>query len=136
MLAQVAVSINPQIKKENIDFLYSLDDNQKIIYDLVKRERMRIFTQGSMLGIVLGIVMLYNLKNKNGLSKGCCFTAIVFLTQYFYYVLSPKKYSMIEVLQEKKQLREWNDVYKTYQWSYHMGMLLAVIGYFLFGYGF
>ena len=135
IFANLAVSLNPHVKKENSEFLNTLTDLQKTMYQLVKKERMALFTHGTILGVILGILMLYLVRKKSNLMKGCCFMTTVFLTQYFYYTLSPKNYSMVEVLKGRDQLREWNDVYKTYQWNYHAGMLLAIIGYFLLGYG-
>ena len=136
IFANIAVSLNPNIQKKNATFLNSLTDLQKAMYKLVKKERITLFTHGTILGVILGILILYWVRKKGNLLKGCCFMATVFLTQYFYYTLSPKNYSMVEVLKGRNQLHEWNNVYKAYQWNYHAGILLAIIGYFLLGYGF
>lgn len=134
IVANIVISINPNIKKENKEFLNSLTDLQKIMYTLVKKERLQIYTIGTFLGITLGLIVLYLVRKKNNLFNGCFFMTVVFVTQYFYYILSPKNYSMVETLKGKEQLKEWNDVYKEYQWSYHIGMVIAVIGYFLVGF--
>ena len=131
----IAVSVNPRISKENKEFLNSLDDGQKTIYELVKKERMKIYAWGTMLGIVLSIFVLFMIKTKKAIYRGFLVMTISLATQYLFYTLSPKKYSMVEVLDDEKQRREWREVYSEYQWSYHMGIVIGLIATFVLGYG-
>ena len=136
IIGQIALSLNADIKKENKQFFDTLDSNQRIIYDKVVKERMNIYICATIISLIIGNIFLFVNRNKNNMFKACCFITIVFLIQYFYYILHPKKLSMVEHLNSKRQLKEWNDVYKIYQRNYHYGMLFAIFGYFLFGYGF
>lgn len=131
----IAVSVNPKISKENKEFLHSLDDGQKTIYELVKKERMKIYAWGTMLGIVVSIFVLFMTKLRNAFYRGFAVMTISLGIQYFFYTLSPKKYSMVEILDNETQRREWNEVYREYQWSYHMGIVVGLVATFALGYG-
>lgn len=135
ILAQAFVSLNPNIKKESREFLATLDKSQKIYYQLVVNERMDIYKRSTIIGIAVGILAMMMCPNKlPPIAKGCIFLSVAFLTQYFSYILSPKKFSMVTTL-KGEQIQEWQDVYTEYQWNYHMGLAVGLIGYFLLGYG-
>ena len=112
-----------------------MDDGQKTIYELVKKERMKIYAWGTMLGIVVSIFVLFMTKLRNAFYRGFAVMTISLGIQYFFYTLSPKKYSMVEILDNETQRREWNEVYREYQWSYHMGIVVGLVATFALGYG-
>lgn len=136
IIAKVLIALNPQIKKENKEFIKSLTVEQFILYQKVVAERKSIYFQATIIGLICGFVMLLLTDIKNNIGKGCLFTSVVFIVQYFWYILSPKHHSMVEHLDTKKQRKEWEDVYRSYQHTYHIGLFVGIVGYFLFGYGF
>ena len=66
------------------------------------------------------------------LSIVCTVGAVTFLTQYFYYILSPKSKWMIESNLNEDQTKAWLKIYKTNQWNYHFGLVLGIIGVMIF----
>lgn len=106
------------------------------MYQLVVNERMRIYKRATLAGVVAGVLaMLACPKNMSALARACAFLSAGFVVQYFWYILSPKEYSMVPVLDTKKQREEWQDVYREYQWSWHIGLVVGLVGYFLLGLG-
>ena len=136
VLAKVIIVLNPMIKKENMEYLDTLDNYQYGMYEKTVTERRNIYFQATFIALIVGFIVLLVIKNFNNLAKGCIFVSTVFVIQYFWYILSPKKYVMIKYLKSKKQIEEWYDVYRAYQFSFHLGLLLGLIGFFLFGWGY
>jgi uncharacterized protein YacL len=61
-------------------------------YEKITDERRKISYQGYILGLFLSIIILfYNIRIKmHSISLVCTVMATCFLTNYFYYMLSPK----------------------------------------------
>ena len=104
-------------------------------YEMIVKERRDIRLKGYVLGFVLSLIMigLYKYKCKNKCIKKntffiCMIISISFLTNYFYYILSPKSDWMLNHLQSSKEVSMWLEVYKEMQRNYHMGILLGIIG--------
>lgn len=125
--------LNPKLKEESEEYLATLDKEQLLVYHMVMKERLRIYEISTIVGIVAGFIVMM-LCPQGALLRGCAFLSTVFLVQYFCYILMPKEYSMLSVLKED-QLDEWQEVYREYQWSFHLGLLVGLVGYFVFGYG-
>jgi uncharacterized protein YacL len=105
-------------------------------YEEISNERMNISYKGYMLGLFLSmLIILYNVylgssskKAFNWISLICIVVSTSFITNYFYYVLSPKTDSMLNHLQNKEQIKEWHTMYREMQFNYHMGLALGIIG--------
>ena len=52
------VMLNPNKDKVHRDFEALLDDSQKELYQSIVRERMNLYIQGLVLGLILGFVYL------------------------------------------------------------------------------
>jgi hypothetical protein len=106
-------------------------DLQKL-YQKISDERMRISYQGYILGFVLSLlVIFYNYKIK-GFKMGntslvCTVIAISFLTNYFYYMLSPKSDWMLNHMNSQDQVKGWLLMYREMQFNYHAGLALGII---------
>ena len=57
----------------------------------------------------------------------CMATATTFLTNYFYYMLSPKSDWMLNHMKKQDEVNAWLQMYKSMQYNYHMGMALGII---------
>ena len=124
-------SCSPFVEYEN-----SLNLKQKLVYKQVVSERQSNYIKGLVLGSVIALFYLYfNLGTINPLRHACIFVAIALFVQYLYYNLVPKSIYMLEVLNTPDQVKKWLEVYKTMKMRYHIGMLLGLIGYFIFAYG-
>jgi hypothetical protein len=116
----------------------SLNPIQLKLYKYSIHERTKLYVHGLIIGVVLASLFIYLTKSHNHppTYKSCMFSAIILLTQFLYYNLSPKKIQMLPILDSKEQIMNWLEVYNTMKFRYHFGFLLGVIGFFLFSYGF
>ena len=114
----------------------TLDPIQKQALDNIANERLTLYIQGTLLGLVLvGILSLMVDNSISPMVNGCSFAAIVLLTQYFYYILMPKSDWMIRNLDTKKQSEAWLNVYRYMSVRWHLGLLIGLFGFFLIGRG-
>ena len=102
-------------------------------YENISKERMHIGYQGYGLGFILSLIIIfYNLKIKqtrlNNISLVCIVVATSFITNYFYYILSPKCDWMLEHLKNKDEIKAWLLMYREMQFNYHMGLVLGIFG--------
>ena len=101
-------------------------------YEVISNERMRISYQGYILGFVLSLfVIFYNYKIK-GFKMGntslvCTVIAVSFITNYFYYMLSPKSDWMLNHMNSQDQVKGWLLMYREMQFNYHAGLALGII---------
>ena len=111
---------------------------EKLTYDLQKRyekiseERKMISLYGYGLGLILSLfIIFYNLKikrsNMNSFSLVCTVMATCFLTNYFYYVLSPKSDWMLNHINDKDQVKAWLQMYREMSFNYHAGLALGIL---------
>jgi uncharacterized membrane protein YkgB len=98
----------------------------------VVAERAKLSLQGYGLGLVLSALFLwyhnYKRMRLSNVSVVCIVMATCFFTNYFYYMLSPKKQYMLEHLKTKEEIKSWLDMYRTMQFNYHMGLVLGIVG--------
>lgn len=139
IIGMLFISLNCNLKKESQDFYQTLDQSQQQVYDSIISERKRIFIYSTIAGLIGGIVSVFVYRNytKKPLAEfqACLFLAVAFTIQYFWYVLSPKQDLLVGKLEPGKQVEDWIDLYKSYQRTYHWGLLIGLVGYLLIGYG-
>lgn len=116
------------------NFEKTFDKTQAKVYSEIKQNRLKLWIQGMILGIGLGLAWLLS-SNASAIIKTCGFTSISTLVNYFYYMLTTKPKYMIEYLR-KDQIDEWLSVKLMMQRKYHIGLLLGVVGCFMLGKGF
>jgi uncharacterized membrane protein YkgB len=102
------------------------------LYEKISSERMSISYYGYFLGFILSMVILfYNIRlKKNKLSNSslvCIVVSTSFLTNYFYYTLSPKSDWMLNHIEDPALVKAWLQMYRVMQFNYHMGMVLGII---------
>ena len=101
-------------------------------YDKIAQERRAISYYGYGLGLLLSLCLIFYYiqikKMRMGASALVCMaTATTFLTNYFYYMLSPKSDWMLNHLNKQQEVNAWLQMYKGMQYNYHMGMALGII---------
>jgi uncharacterized protein YacL len=110
-------------------------------YESITKERMSISYRGYVLGILFSsFIIFYNLKIKkrkmNTFSLVCTVMATCFLTNYFYYILSPKSDWMLNHVTSPDQVKQWLQMYREMSYNYHMGIALGIIGVGIFAFAF
>lgn len=97
--------------KEAKDLESKLNEKQKEIYKEIKKERKNHYMYGLGLGMILAILYNY-ISGKNFKHMSCAYLGIATFVANQFYLLMPKKYWMIEYLEEKEDIIAWNNVYK------------------------
>ena len=110
----------------------SLSSDLQKRYDTITKERMNISYQGYALGVILSLgIIFYNLKFRGSrmtnTSLVCTVVATAFLTNYFYYMLSPKSDWMLNHMSNQQEVKSWLLMYREMQFNYHMGLVLGII---------
>ena len=119
----------------------SLSSDLQNRYDKISKERMMISYQGYALGVILSLgIIFYNLKIKrtklNNTSLVCTVIATAFITNYFYYMLSPKSDWMLNHMSNQEEVKSWLLMYREMQFNYHSGLVLGIIAVGIFAFAF
>jgi hypothetical protein len=109
-----------------------LGEEQKTRYQKIMKERLTIYLEGIILGLILGFIYLKSLKERST-GGACLFTVIVLGTNYLYYMLSKKSDYMIQHLNNEKQRIAWLNIYKEMQYRCKMGFVFGIISFMLYG---
>ena len=110
-----------------------LDNEQRERYKKIMKERLRLYLQGMILGLILGFIYLTMTNNKDA-GRACLFTVIVLGVNYLYYMLAKKSDYMVPHLTTKEQRNAWLDIYKEMQYRCRMGFVLGIVSFLLFGF--
>ena len=115
------------------EYKKQLPSNLQNLYEKIAAERMRLNYYGYTLGLILSvIIILYNYtlkRNQPQLSNTsvvCLVIVVSFLTNYFYYILSPKTTYMLDHINSPEQTKAWLAMYREMQYSYHFGMVIGI----------
>ena len=127
-------------------YFYNMTDKSEIVkhykeklptdlqkrYENIAKERMTISYYGYGLGVILSLIIIfYNLKIKgakmNTFALVCTVMATCFLTNYFYYILSPKSDWMLNHMGNQEEVKAWLQMYREMQYNYHAGLALGIV---------
>ena len=102
-------------------------------YENISEERKKISIHGYILGLVFSLfIIFYNVKLKgqrlNTFALVCTVMATCFLTNYFYYMLSPKSDWMLNHINNPEQVKACLQMYREMSYNYHAGLALGIIG--------
>jgi hypothetical protein len=129
IFASIYSMIVSNYNQKTIKFIGSLDSVEQLeMYNKVKSERLIIYLQGQILGMIIGLFYLYYFKNNSKYSY-CYFSLITYIITIIYYLLKHKQHKMNDHLktnEQRKLLEESNQSMKT---SYIFGFILGLIGY-------
>lgn len=96
-------------------------------YENITTERRNISYQGYGLGVLLSLVILSFRGKMNTFSLVCTVMATCFLTNYFYYMLSPKSDWMLNHTTNPEQDHAWLLMYRSMSYHYHFGIAFGII---------
>lgn len=122
------MSVNDTAK----NYKKQLPESLKKTYSEIVQDRTQIFYTGYMLGILFALVLIfYNVRiRKNRMkwpSMVCLTVAVAFITNYFYYILTPKKKWMLDSITTPEQTKAWLQMYKRMQMYYHGSLVIGLI---------
>ena len=109
-----------------------LPETLKKSYKDIVKERTQIYYTGYGLGLFLALALIfYNTqvkKEKMGWPSMVCLTvSVAFLTNYFYYILTPKSKWMLDEITTPEQTKAWLDMYRAMQVYYHGSLALGIL---------
>lgn len=124
-----------------IDYQSQLPIELQKTYKEIISERSRIYYYGYLLGFLLSIIIiLYNTQiKKNKLSTFAMVSIVIcvsFITNYFYYMLSPKSKWMLDIIKTPEQTKAWLKMYQGMQKYFHLGLVFGIIAIGIFAYAF
>ena len=122
------------MRKDNqifVKFYNLLDNQQKVKYEYIIKERMTIYVIGMLLGIGLGL--FYFMKNRNDSYLFCKVIAIIYLVKLGFYYIFPKSPLMLYSLTTKEQTDAWADIYTDMKQRWIQSLIVGFIGYLLIG---
>ena len=110
-------------------------------YTKIVNERKGIYYMGYGLGFLLAIaIIFYNIyvskRKLSTLSLVSIIVSVSFITNYFYYMLSPKTSWMLDSIKDPEQTKAWLKMYRGMQTYYHGGLALGVVAMGLFAFAF
>lgn len=109
-----------------LHFLSMLDHKQQEIYKNIVQERINIYLQGFVLGLILGLIYLKIDYSKKG-NTYCIFVAIVLGVTYINYTIMPKSTYMLDHIKTPEQAKAWLVIYKHMKKNCHIGMILGIL---------
>jgi uncharacterized protein YacL len=110
------------------------------LYDKLSNERLRISYYGYALGLFLSFfIIYYNLQSKKKINITplvCIVITTCFVTNYFYYILTPKSDWMLNHINTPEQTKLWLQMYRSMSVYYHSGLVLGILAVGIFAFAF
>ena len=110
-----------------------LPSNLQSLYQKIAKERLSIYYYGYILGFIISLIIIvinYQTKRAGQLTTTsivCLVISVSFITNYFYYMLSPKTAWMLNNINTPEQTKAWLQMYRQMQYYYHMGLVLGIV---------
>jgi len=128
LISSLSMTIQKRDSTIFINFHRLLDDDQKIIYEKIVKERLIIYVTGMILGLGLGIFYYIKTKDRYRL---CKFLAIIYLVKLGFYKIYPKSPLMLYSLTNQEQVKAWADIYTEMKNKWIKSIGIGFIGYLL-----
>ena len=131
VISSIFMSNATQTNKTIQHYQRQLPSNLQNLYAKITEERKRIYYYGYALGLVLSAIVIYYNNNSSRIKMTnttmvCVTITISFLTNYFYYMLSPKSTYMLEHINSPEQTKAWLSMYRAMQYYWHAGLVLGI----------
>lgn len=131
VIASIFTTNMTQKNKTIQQYQSQLPANLQNIYKKITQERQKIYYCGYALGLVLSIIIIVYKNQKRfpmtNATMVCTIITVSFITNYFYYMLSPKSTYMLEHINSPEQTKAWLAMYKAMQYYWHAGLVLGII---------
>jgi uncharacterized protein YacL len=117
--------------EEEVNQIRKMLDKEAVeAYERIIMERMKIYVQGMVLGLVLAYVIFNSTRNIiiSQTCRICLFVLVTLSVNMIYYKLMPKSEWMLSYLKTPEQNKEWLRIYQTMQGRFHLGFLVGAAG--------
>ena len=130
----IATMITSKTSPNFRKFNETLTKEQKKLYKNITMERLRIYIEGMILGLITGLFGLSLLPKKvDNSSKVCLFVIVCLLINMIYYRMYPKSNYMVKHLNTPEQKEAWLAIYKEMKYRHLFGMILGLGAYIVLG---
>lgn len=109
-------------KGKMTEFQNTLNQAQLAVWEKIKTERTRIFVVASIIGLIVGIMLKFNL---------CLSISAALFTQTMVYKLWPKSNYIMDYLQSPDQGRAWMRMTNNMSLFGDVGMIVGIVGYII-----
>jgi uncharacterized membrane protein YfcA len=117
-------------KKDKFNTAMDLSEDQKIIYQKIVRDRIKIYMIASIIGAIFGLIYLVYMRNKVPTTQLVCTAILIFfLTQLVVYMIYPKSDYMLDHINNNQQAKAWLDMYQSMMKKFWIGFFLGLLGY-------
>ena len=131
IIASIFMTNMTQKNKTIQTYQSQLPSNLQNIYKKITDERQRIYYCGYALGLILSIIIIVYKNQKRipmtNATMVCTVITVSFITNYFYYSLSPKSTYMLDHINSPEQTKAWLTMYKAMQYYWHAGLVLGIV---------
>ena len=121
----------------NNKYINTLNEKEMEMRKNVVKERATIYIIANLCALlVVSLLIFKNIQLKNRENNAWMYAAIYFVTEYFVYMLIPKKHWMLHSVENNQDAVDWLEKYKLMSRNYHIGMLLGIVavGFFTYNY--
>ena len=130
----IATMITSKTSPNFRKFNETLTLEQQKLYKNITMERLRIYIEGMILGLITGLFGLSLLPKKvDNASKVCLFVIVCLLINMVYYRMYPKSNYMVKHLNTQEQKEAWLAIYKEMKYRHLFGMILGFGAYIVLG---
>ncbi len=130
----IATMITSKTSPNFRKFNETLTKEQKKLYKNITIERLRIYIEGMILGLITGLFGLSLLpKRVDNSSKVCLFVIVCLMINMIYYRMYPKSNYMVKHLNTHEQKEAWLAIYKEMKYRHLFGMILGLGAYIVLG---
>tara|TARA_B110000483_G_scaffold3711_1_gene4376 strand:+ start:6252 stop:6707 length:456 start_codon:yes stop_codon:yes gene_type:complete len=139
LVANIYISLSADKTKHKQEFYDTLSAELKTKYENIVIERRNIYFTGYAYGLLLAFILVFvnkYMSKKSKMSRTVnvgMMVGVTLITNYFYYMLSPKSDLMVTHLDKEEQRLAWQKIYKTMQFNYHIGLVLGIVASGFFG---
>ena len=116
-----------------IDFSNLLDINQRNKYEKIKQERIKLYIEGYLIGLIVSLLIVFKLNYISKHERVCLFVVIAIGIKIIYYLAYPKSDYMLNHLKTIDQNKAWLKIYKTMKNRYLFGFIMGVMAYIILG---
>ena len=130
----IATMITSKTSPNFRKFNETLTLEQQKLYKNITMERLRIYIEGMILGLITGLFGLSLLPKKvDNASKVCLFVIVCLMINMVYYRMYPKSNYMVKHLNTQEQKEAWLAIYKEMKYRHLFGMILGFGAYIVLG---
>jgi uncharacterized protein YacL len=127
--ASAIMMLTPKTVNDKLENI--LDKEQLEIYRKITKERLMLYIQGLVLGLIFALLFMAVSQKVDNIYKCCGTGFIIAIVAILYYHLMPKSDWMVLHLKTQEQNKAWLDMYRYMKNRWHASFLVSMAGFTL-----